>query len=161
LANLANAGYSAGVLEMREVEAAAHTFGLEVATLEIRRSEDIAPAIEGLKGRAEALYVVGDSLVGTYRVRISTLALAARLPTMYGAREFVQAGGLMSYGPNFPDLYRRAADFADKILRGAKPADIPVEQPTKFDFVINLTTAKALGLEVPPTLLALADEVIE
>jgi ABC-type uncharacterized transport system substrate-binding protein len=161
LAILGNAGYSAGLLEMREVEAAAHTFGLEVATLEVRRSEDIAPAIEGLKGRANALYVVGDSLVGTYRVRISTLALAARLPTIYGAREFVQAGGLMSYGPNFPDLYRRAADFADKILRGAKPADIPVEQPTKFDFVINLTTSKALGLDVPQTLLARADEVIE
>jgi putative ABC transport system substrate-binding protein len=131
---------------MREVEAAANTVGLEVAMLEIRRAEDIAPAIEELKGRAEALYVVGDSLIGTHRVRVSTLALAARLPTMYGAWEFVQAGGLMSYGPNFPDLYRRAADFVDKILRGAKPADIPVEQPTKLDLVFNLTTAKVLGL---------------
>jgi ABC-type uncharacterized transport system substrate-binding protein len=161
LAILANAGYSAGVLEMREVEAAAHTFGLEVTTLEIRRAEDIAPAIEGLKGRAEALYVVGDPLVGTYRVRISTLALAARLPTIYGAREFVQAGGLMSYGANFPDMFRRTGDFVDKILRGAKPADIPVEQPTKFDLVVNLKTAKALGLKIPEAFLLRADEVIE
>ena len=104
---------------------------------------------------------VSDPLVNTHRIRINTLALGARLPTMHGAREYVEAGGLMSYGPNFPDLFRRAADFVDKILRGAKPADIPVEQPTKFDLVINLTTAKALGLEVPPTLLARADEVIE
>ena len=111
--------------------------------------EDIAPAFEALKGRAEALYVVTDPLVITNRVRINTLALAARLPTIYSFREYVEAGGLMSYGPNFPDLFRRAADFVDKILRGAKPADIPVEQPTKFDLVINLTTAKALGLDDP------------
>ena len=103
----------------------------------------------------------GDPLVNANRVRINTLALAARLPTMHGVREYVEAGGLMSYGPNFPDLFRRAGDYVDKILRGAKPADIPVEQPTKFDLVINLTTAKALGLEMPPTLLARADEVIE
>ena len=103
----------------------------------------------------------GDPLVNTNRIRINTLALAARLPTMYCYREYVEAGGLMSYGPNFPELFRRAADYVDKILRGAKPADIPVEQPTKFDLVINLTTAKALGLDVPPTLLARADEVIE
>ena len=104
---------------------------------------------------------VADPLVNTNRIRINTLALGARLPTMHGIREYVEAGGLMSYGPNFPDLFRRAADYVDKILRGAKPADIPVEQPTKFDLVINLTTAKALGLDVPPTLLARADEVIE
>ena len=102
-----------------------------------------------------------DPLVTTNRIRINTLALGARLPTMHGIREYVEAGGLMSYGPNFPDLFRRAADYVDKILRGAKPADLPVEQPTKFDLVINLTTAKALGLTVPPTLLARADEVIE
>src|SRR5262245_11569947 len=148
-------------LEMREAQAAAQTLGLEVATLEIRRVEDIAPAFEALKGRAEALYVASDPLMNTNRVRINTLALAARLPMMHAIREYVEAGGLMSYGPNFPDLWRRTADLVDKILRGAKPADIPVEQPTKFDLVINLTTAKALGLEIPPTLLARADEVIE
>ena len=129
--------------------------------LEIRRAEDIAPAFEALKGRAEALYVVGDALVVTHRIRINTLALAARLPTIYNIREYVEAGGLMSYGPNIPDLFRRAADFVDKILRGAKPGEIPVEQPTKFDLIINLTTAKALGLNVPPSLIARADEVIE
>ena len=158
---MANVGNPAAVLEMREVQAAARTLGLEVVTFEIRRAEDIAPAFEALKGRADALYVCLDPLVNTNRIRINTLALGARLPTMHGFREYVEAGGLMSYGPNFPDLFRRAADFVDKILRGAKPADIPVEQPTKFDLVINLTTAKALGLDMPPTLLARADEVIE
>ena len=161
LAIMANVGDPGAVLEMGEVQAAARTLGLEVATFEIRRAEDIAPAFEALKGRAEALYVCADPLVITNRIRINTLALGARLPTMYGFREYVEAGGLMSYGPNFPDLFRRAADYVDKILRGAKPADLPVEQPTKFDLVINLTTAKALGLTVPPTLLARADEVIE
>jgi putative ABC transport system substrate-binding protein len=161
LAIMANTGYPAAVLEMAEVQATARTLGLEVATLEIRRAEDIAPAFEALKGRAEALYVCAESLVTTNRVRINTLALAARLPQMHGVREYVEVGGLMSYGPNVPDLWRRAADYVDKILRGAKPGDLPVEQPTKFDFIINLTTAKALGLEVSPSLLARADEVIE
>jgi ABC-type uncharacterized transport system substrate-binding protein len=109
----------------------------------------------------DALYVCSDPLFVTHRTRVSTLALGARLPTMHGIREHVEAGGLMSYGPNFPDLWRRSSDYVDKILRGTKPADIPVEQPTKFDFVINLTTAKSLGLTIPPTLLARADEVIE
>jgi putative ABC transport system substrate-binding protein len=146
---------------MREVQIAARTLGIDAATFEIRRAEDIAPAFEALKDRADTLYVVGDALVATHRVRINTLALIARLPTIYVVREFVEAGGLMSYGPNFSDLFRRAADYVDKILRGAKPADLPVEQPTKFELVVNLTTAKALGIEVPPTLLARADEVIE
>jgi putative tryptophan/tyrosine transport system substrate-binding protein len=129
---------------------------------EIRRTEDIAPAFEALiKDRSEALYVVGDSLLTTNRIRLNTLALGARLPTSYANRESVEVGGLMSFGPNFPDLFRRAAEYADKILRGAKPADLPVEQPNKFDLVINLVAAKALGLDVPPTLLARADEVIE
>jgi len=161
LAILANVGYPASVLEMGEVQATARKLRLDVATVEIRRAEDIAPAFEALKSRAEALYVVTDALVSTNRVRINSLALAARLPTMHSVREYVAAGGLMSYGANYPDLFRRAADFVDKILRGAKPADIPVEQPIKFELVLDLTTAKALGLTVPPALLARADEVIE
>jgi putative ABC transport system substrate-binding protein len=142
---------------MGEVQAAARTLGFEFTNLEIRRAEDIAP----LKGRADALYVCLDPVLITNRIRINTLALAARLPTMSAPRDSVEAGGLMSYGPNFPDLWRRAADYVDKILRGTKPGEIPVEQPTKFDLVINLTTAKALGIEIPPTLLAIAGEVIE
>ena len=161
LAIMANVGNSASVLEMREVQAAAHTIGLEVATLEIRRAEDIAPAFEELKGRADALYVCVDTILFSNRISVNTLALSARLPTIFLNREYVEAGGLMSYGPSFPDLFRRAGDYVDKILHGAKPGNIPVEQPTKFALTINLTTAKALGLEIPPTLLALADEVIE
>jgi putative ABC transport system substrate-binding protein len=109
----------------------------------------------------QALYVLPDPVLFTHRLRINTLALGARLPTMHSLREYVEASGLISYGPNWPHQWRRAADYVDKILRGAKPADIPVEQPTKFDLIINLTTAKALGLTVPDKLLALADEVIE
>ena len=135
LAIMANADNPAAMLEMAEVQATARTLGLEVTTLEIRRAEDIAPAFEALKGRAGALYVCGDPLTTTNRVRINTLALAARLPMMYGVGEYVEAGGLMSYGPNFQDLWRHAGDLVDKILRGAKPAEIPVEQPTKFDLV--------------------------
>jgi putative ABC transport system substrate-binding protein len=161
LAILGNVGGPAAVLDMREVQAAARTLGLEVIASKIQRGEDIAPAFEALNGRAEALYVATDPLVDTHRIRINTLALAARLPTMLRSREWVEAGGLVSYGPNWPDQWRRAADYIDKILRGAKPSDLPVEQPTKFNLVLNLTTAKALGLEVPPTLLARADEVIE
>ena len=157
LAIMANVGNPASVWDMGE----AHALGLEVTTSELRRAEDISPAFDALKGRADALYVCVDPLVNTHRIRVNTLALAARLPTMHGLREYVEAGGLMSYGPNLPDLLRRAADYVDKILRGAKPGDIPVEQPTRFDLVINLTTAKALGLTLPPTLLALAEEVIE
>jgi putative tryptophan/tyrosine transport system substrate-binding protein len=161
LAVLANVGYPAAALEMDEVQAAARTLGLEVVAFEVRGAKDIAPSFEALKGQAEALFLVGDPLMTANRNRINTLALAARLPTIYVQREYVDAGGLISYGANFPDLFRRAAELVDKILRGAKPGDIPVEQPTKFELVINLTTAKALGLEVPPTLLARADEVIE
>jgi putative tryptophan/tyrosine transport system substrate-binding protein len=161
MALLANAGNPVVILEIDQIQASARTIALEVIPLEIRRGEDIVPAFEALKDRAEALYVVTDALTNTHRVRINTLALAERLPTMHATREGVEAGGLMSYGPNLPDLFRRAADHVDKILRGSKPADIPVEQPTKFDLVVNLTTAKALGLTVPETLLARADEVIE
>jgi putative tryptophan/tyrosine transport system substrate-binding protein len=158
---MADVGNPAAALEMSGVQATARALGVEVAPLEIRRAEDIAPAFAALTAQAEALYVVGDALVVANRTRIITLALAARLPTIFNLRDFVQAGGLMSYGPNFPELFRRAADYVDKILKGAKPADLPVEQPTKFDFVINLTTAKALGLTIPASLLSLADELIE
>ena len=161
LAIMANTDTPAAVVEMREVQATARTLGLEVVTAETRRPEDLAPAFEAFKGRAEALYVCNDPLVTTHRIRINTLALGVRLPAMYNVREFVEAGGLMSYGPSFLDLYRRTADFVDKILRGAKPADIPVEQPTKFEFVVNLKTAKALGLTIPQSVLGRADQIIE
>jgi putative ABC transport system substrate-binding protein len=161
LAVLANVNVPDGAMTVREVQAIARQLGIDVAALEIRQAEDIAQAFETLKVRPDALFVVGDPLTFTNRVRINTLAQSARLPTMYSMRAFVAAGGLMSYGTNFPDLFRRAAEFSDKILRGAKPADIPVEQPTKFDLIINLVTARALGLAVPATLLVRADEVIE
>jgi putative tryptophan/tyrosine transport system substrate-binding protein len=161
LAIMGNVGYPGTVQELNEVQAAARALKLEVATLGIRRAEDIAPAFEAISSGADALYVCTDSLTAANRVRIVVLALGARLPTIYGEREHVEAGGLMSYGANVSELFRRAGDFVDKILRGAKPAGLPVEQPTKFDLVINLITAKVLGLAVPPTLLARADEVIE
>ena len=160
LAIIGNVEYAATVLEMGEAQVAARTLGLEVVKSEIRRAEDIAPAFEALKGGADALYVVSDLLVNTNRARTHTLAMGARLPAIYNAKEHVEAGGLMSYGPNWPSMWRRAADLVDKI-RGAKPAEIPVEQPTEFDLVINLTTAKALGLTIPDKLLALANVVIE
>ena len=148
-------------LDVSQLRQAGAGLGVEVTTFEMRRGEDIDPAFEALKGRVQALYVPATPVAMVNRVRIHTLALAAHVPMMLGVREYVEAGGLMSYGPNWPHMWGRAADFVDKILRGAKPADLPVEQPTKFDLVINITTAKALGLEVPPTLLARADEVIE
>ena len=164
LATLANPGNSSSVLEIGDVQFAARTLGLEVTSFEVRQSEDIAAAFDTFKDRADALYVANDPLVtSTYsnRVRVITLALAARLATVYQYRENVEAGGLMSYGASLLDLYRRSGDYVDKILRGAKPGDIPVKQPTKFELVINLTTAKALDLTVPNTFLAVADEVIE
>jgi putative tryptophan/tyrosine transport system substrate-binding protein len=160
LAILANINSPVVVLEMREAQAAANTLGLEVVTLEVERAQDIQRTFETL-GRADALYVCADPLVSANRTRINALALAARLPTMHDLREHAVPGGLMSYGPNIPDLFRRAGDYVDKILRGAKPADLPVEQPTKFDLVLNLTTAKALGLTIPESFLLRADEVIE
>ena len=161
LAIMANADYPPAIRELDEVETAAHPLGTEIIALKIRQPADIAPAFEALKGRAEALYVVGESLTSANQVRINSFALAARLPTMLLNTARLETGGLMAYGPNFPSLYRRAGDYVDKILRGANPADIPVEQPTRYELVINLKTAKALGLEIPPTLLARADEVIE
>jgi putative tryptophan/tyrosine transport system substrate-binding protein len=161
LAIMLNVGFPQAVLEKAGVQTAARKLDLEVTPLEIRGADDIAPAFEQLNAKADALYVVDDALVTANRTRILTLALGARLPGIFNNRSFVEAGGFMSYGPNFPDLFRRAAELVDKILRGAKPAEIPVEQPTKFDLVFNLTTAKALGLTIPHNLLVLADEVIE
>jgi putative ABC transport system substrate-binding protein len=161
LAIMFNADYPSSVRETGDVRAAARTLGLEVAPNEIRRAEDIAPVFETLKSQADALYVVEDTLIIVNKKPIVTLALDARLPTIFGNRDFVQAGALMSYGPNYPALFQRAADFVDKILRGTKPGEIPVEQPTKFELVVNLKTAKALGLTVPDKIQALADEVIE
>jgi putative ABC transport system substrate-binding protein len=161
LAIIANVDNPSAVLETREVQAAARVLGLEVATSELRRTDDVASAIAALKGRADALYVQPDPAFTTNRVLINTLALSAQLPTMHGTREHVNAGGLISYGTSLTDMFRRAGDLVDKVLRGMNPADIPVEQPIKFELVINLKTARALGLEIPPTLLARADEVIE
>jgi putative ABC transport system substrate-binding protein len=161
LAILMNPANTGGVLEMKDVQILADTIGLETVTLQIRQAEEIGPALESLNNRADALYFASDPLFSSNRIRINTVVLGLRLPTIYAFREYIEAGGLMSYGANFPALFRRSAEFLDKTLHGAKPADIPVEQPTKFDLVINLTTAKALGLTVPPTLLARADEVIE
>ena len=158
---LGNAGNPLSVLETSEVEAGANKLGITSLAIGIRRPEDIGRALEDIRGPTDALYVVADPLTNTNREQIHTLAMSAKVPAIYNAREHVEAGGLIAYGPNFVELYRRAASFVDQILRGAKPGDIPVEQPTKFDFVINLKTAKALGVTVPPSVLARADEVIE
>jgi putative ABC transport system substrate-binding protein len=156
VANVAN-----GRLLIGAVQVAARILGLEVAVFDVRRAEDIAPAFEALKGRVDALYVPMDTFSINNQTRINTLALAARLPTVHVFREAVEAGGLMSYGPSVSGHFRRAAEFVDKILRGTKPADIPIEQPTKFELIVNLTTAKAIGLTIPETFLVRADEVIE
>jgi putative ABC transport system substrate-binding protein len=161
VAILVDVGNPVSLEEARQVQVAADKLGLESFPTAIRRAEDIVPAFDGLKNRADALLVVANPLILSNVVRINILAAGARLPTSYIAREYVQAGGLLAYGPNFAAIYRRAGDFFDKILRGTKPGVIPVEQPTKFDLIINLTTAKAIGLEIAPTLLARADEVIE
>jgi putative ABC transport system substrate-binding protein len=154
-------GNPGNVVVMREAEGEAHMLGIEVTRSEIRRAEDIAPAFDALKDKAQALYVVSSPLTIANRVRINTLVLGRRLPAIYDNREFVEVGGLISYGPDSMDYYGHAADYVDKILRGAKPGDLPVQQPTKFALTINLTTAKTLGLTIPDKLLALADEVIE
>jgi putative ABC transport system substrate-binding protein len=161
LAIMASVGFPEAEQEARDVQVISRKLGLDVVTSEIRRAEDISSAFRTLKAQVEALYVTADALTNSNRMRINALALAARLPTVCGIRGMVEAGGLMSYGANYSDLFRRAGNYADKILRGAKPADLPVEQPTKFDFVVNLITAEALGLTMPPALLARADEVFE
>jgi putative tryptophan/tyrosine transport system substrate-binding protein len=161
LAVMANLGFSGAALEMERVQAAASAIDLELIMLDIRRADDIAPAFKAARGHVNAVYVITDPLVGASRVSINTLAAAAQLPTMHSLRLYVDVGGLISYGPNLSALFRRAADFVDKILHGTKPAEIPVEQPTKFELVINLTTARAIGLDIPESFLARADEVIE
>ena len=158
---LARLDNPSNVVERGEVEAAARTLGIELVTGNIRRAEDIVPAFDAFRGSADALHVVSDPLLVANGLRINTLALGARLPTIYSYREGVDTGGLMSYGADMTNMWRRAAELTDRILRGTKAGDIPVEQPTKFDLVLNLVTAKALGLDVPATLLARADEVIE
>ena len=161
LAVLADVGFHDSALEMGEVVAAARPLDIDIVKLEVRRAADIVPVFEAHKGQADALYVCTGPMMNTNRVRLSTLANAAKLPTMYSQRPYVEAGGLMCYGPNIAHMFRRAAEYVDKILRGAKPGDLPVEQPAEFSLIVNLITAKALGLTVPPTLLARADEVIE
>jgi putative tryptophan/tyrosine transport system substrate-binding protein len=162
LALMGNVSNQFTVLEMGQLRNAAAMLGLAVGTLEIQRAQDITKALEGLRGRADALYVCTDAaIIHSNRVQLNTLALGEGLPTMHGARTYIEGGGLMSYGPNFPNMFRRSADFVDKILRGGNAGEIPVEQPTKFDLVINLRIARALGLTLPDKLLALADEVIE
>ena len=161
IAVMAYNGAPGAMLELREVQVTAGKVGLEAISVQITAADQIAQAIAGLQDRADALYVCPDPLILANRALIISSAFSARLPTLFGEREFVDAGGLMSYGPNVPDMFRRAAEIVDKILRGRKPADIPVEQPTKFELVLNLKTAKALNLDVPAQLQQLADEVIE
>ncbi|MFL6814698.1 MAG: ABC transporter substrate-binding protein, partial [Bradyrhizobium sp.] len=147
--------------ELADVQQAASRLGVDATVLEIRRAEEIVPALDAIKNRTDALYVFSEPLMNANRVKINTMALGAHIPTIFGFRDFVDAGGLMSYGANFSELFRHAADFVDKVLRGTKPADLPVQQPTKFDLIINLTTAKALELKIPESFLLRADEVIE
>jgi putative ABC transport system substrate-binding protein len=158
---LADVGYPAAVLEMRRAETAARKLGLEVVRLEVRKMEDFAIVFGAYKGGLDALYVGGGPLVTTNGDRITTFALVKRLPTFAILGELVEAGALMSYGPYFPDLFRLAADDVDKILRGVKPSALPIQQPTKFELIINLRTARALGLKIPQTVLMRADKVIE
>jgi putative tryptophan/tyrosine transport system substrate-binding protein len=161
LAIMGNVGNPASVMDMAKVHAAARNQGLDAALFEIRRAEELEPTFEALKGRMDALYIPPDALINTHRLRINALALNARLPTMHGARDYVEGGGFMSYGPSFSDQFRRAAEYVDRILRGAKPAELAVQQPTKFELIINVKTAKALGRTIPPLVLILADELME
>jgi putative ABC transport system substrate-binding protein len=152
----------AGRLEWQQTEAAARRLGVTLQSYEVRNADDVARALEAMtKKRPDAVIMFFDPLTSGYRVIISDFALKHRLPTIFGAREFAAAGGLMSYGPNIPELFRRAAVYVDKILKGAKPRDLPIEQPTKFELIVNLKTAKALGLTIPPSVLIRADEVVQ
>jgi putative ABC transport system substrate-binding protein len=154
-------GVNPGII-VGNIETAARTLGIKLLIVEVRRPEEFEAAFATIAaGQAESIFVVGDPMYGVHQARLTDLSLRYRLPAMHTNRVHVEAGGLMGYGPSFPDLWRRAAAYVDKILRGAKPYDLPVEQPIKFELVINLRTARGIGLEVPPTLLARADEVIE
>jgi putative tryptophan/tyrosine transport system substrate-binding protein len=161
LAIFFNGGNDQTVMEMSDTEMAARELKLDVELLEIRGRQDIPAAFDKLTSPADALYVVVDQLIVANFNRILTFALTTRLPMIYSTRDFVETGGLMSYGPSYVDLFRRAGDYVDRILRGAKPADMPVEQPTKFELILNLTTARALGLRVPEPFLLRVDELIE
>jgi putative ABC transport system substrate-binding protein len=158
---LTNADSPNAALEIREIQSAAETLGLDVVSEKISRAEDIASALAVPKAGTDALYIQTDPIFNTHRSRIMALALDARVPTISGTREYVEAGSLISYGANLTDLFRRAGDIVDKILRGAKPSDLPVQQPTKFDLILNLRTARALGLDLPASLIARAEEVVE
>jgi putative ABC transport system substrate-binding protein len=152
---------SQSVVEVAEVAVAGRTLGLEVLKIELRRAEDIVPSLEALTNKAEAIYVSTGPLINTHRVQLADLAMQGGFPTIWSQRQYVEAGGLLAYGPSITAMFRRAGDYVDKILHGTKPAEIPVEQPTVFELIINMKTAKALALTVPPSLLARADEVIE
>jgi putative ABC transport system substrate-binding protein len=161
LAVLLNPADPAKTLDVRELQSAARALGLHLQTLEVRGPGDFEAAFARMtEERVEALMALGDPLTVTYRIQIVDLAARSRLPAIYDLREFVDAGGLMSYGPSLPELFRRAAAYVDKILKGAKPADLPLEQPTKFELAVNLKAAEALGLTIPPLFLFQADEVI-
>ena len=162
IAVLANTSNDAVRRDWARIETAARSLGVQSQLLDLRKSDALGPTFDDAGARrADALVVVIDAITQANQQRIVDLAMKHRLPAIYSSREFVDAGGLISYGVSYPDLYRRAATYVDKILKGTKPADLPVVQPTKFELVINLKTAKALGIEVPPSLLALADGVIE
>jgi putative ABC transport system substrate-binding protein len=161
LAVLANVGYPAAARESSEIQAIARQLGLAVDALDIRSSGNIASAIDTLRGKTQALYLCTDALVVANVASINGVAREAGVATMWGSREYCEVGGFISYGANTADLFRRSGDYVDKILKGAKPADLPVEQPTKFELIINMKTAKALGLTIPPSILARADEMIE
>jgi putative ABC transport system substrate-binding protein len=162
LAALVNSNYSGAAQEINGIRTATAKFNFETSILEVRTADDIEAAMAILHShQTDALYVWSEPLTNANKSKIITAATAAKIPTIFGFREFVDAGGLISYGPNFIDLFTRAAEFTDKILRGATPADMPIQQPVKFDLIINLKAAKALDLSISATVLTRADEVIE
>ena len=161
LAALVNTNYSGVTQEVIGIRAASAKLNMEANILEIQTADDIEAAMATLTSQTDALYVYSEPLTNAHKSKIIKVANTAKIPTIFGFREFVDAGGLISYGPNFIDLFARAAEFTDKILRGATPADMPIQQPVKFDLIINLKSAKALGLDISETVLTRADEVIE